>query len=176
MKVRSPTPSTFCRRTTRSSRTRRQFSGNCPARSLRCGFFVAHGGGDTIEVWLQSAESFLHRHVCAVTEVANGGSDAVGVGAGQLCGDKPGHWGIGLKSQQGPECFEGSAGDPCCPGADPTLHSRQTGSCKEHVNPLPEIDGFRFVDEVRVAGWLSGGSQGFFGGQVCGCCVFDVGD
>lgn len=112
--------------------------------------------------------------MCAVTEVANGCSDAVGMGTGQLCGDKPGHWGIGLESQQGPEGFEGSAGSPCCPGADTTLYSRQTRSGEERVNPVPEIDRFRFVNEVGAAGWLCGGPQGFFGGQVCGCRVFDV--
>lgn len=112
--------------------------------------------------------------MCAVTEVANGGSDAVGVGTGQLCGDKPGHWGIGVKSQQCPEGFESGTGGPCCPGADATLHSRQACSGEERVDPVPEIDGFRFVDEVCAAGWLSGDPQGLFGGQVCGCCVFDV--
>lgn len=112
----------------------------------------------------------------AVTEVTNGSSDAVGVGTGQLSCDKPGHWGIGLQSQQGPEGFERGAGGPGSPGADATFHSRQTGSVEEQINPVPEIDGGRFVDEVGLTCRFAGGPQCCFGSQVCGSSIFDVGD
>ena len=44
------------------------------------------------------------------------------------------------------------------------------------VDPVPEIDGFWFIDEVGASGWCAGGAECGFCGDVSSGGIFDIGD
>ncbi|MEY3458281.1 MAG: hypothetical protein RL215_1438 [Planctomycetota bacterium] len=52
----------------------------------------------------------------------------------------------------------------------------ESGTREQQVDPVPEVDGVGFIDEVGASGWLSGGAQGGFSGDVSGCGILDIGD
>ncbi len=56
------------------------------------------------------------------------------------------------------------------------MQGRQSGEFKELIDPGPEIDGLRFIDEVCASGDAVGLQQRAFSLQVCGGDVFNVGD
>ena len=78
--------------------------------------------------------------------------------------------------QQSPEKFEGTADGPCGAQTDSTTNRGQSGAAEQQIDPVPEVDGFRFIDEVGVPGGSGGSSECVFGREV-GCRgIFNIGN
>ena len=134
------------------------------------------GAGESIEVWLHFVEALFDGEAGFEVEVADGGVGVVGVGSCELLGEEASHWRIGCELQEFPEAFADGSGRVGAFGADLLANGGQFGSFEEEIDPVPEVDGFRFVDEVGVAGWFGCSAEGEFCVEVSGSGIFDVGD
>ncbi len=132
--------------------------------------------GESIEVWLHFVEALFDGEAGFVVEVTDGCLDAVGVGSCELLCEEASHWRIGFECQEFPEAFADGPGSVGAFGADLLANGGKFGSFEEEIDPVPEVDRFRFIDEVGVSGWFGGSSEGDFCVEVCGCGIFDVGD
>lgn len=92
-----------------------------------------------------------------------------------LCKEASHGW-IGIEPQDFPEAFAESAGGEGLSGADFAANGRKTGALEEKIDPVPEVDGLGFIDEVGASGWFAGCAECDFCGDVCCGRIFDIGD
>ena len=101
---------------------------------------------------LQFLQSGGWRDQWLVVEVTLRGSDGVAVGTRQLGGDEASHRRFARQRQSGPDCFTEASQNNGCTPRNAALQRWQASGCKQRVDPVPKIDGLRFVDEVRTTG------------------------
>ena len=121
-----------------------------PAGSIVC-ISRLQQGRPSIKIRLHPAKPFVNRDQRPVTEVALSGGDTVAVRTGQLSRHEPRHRRVVLSSEKFPCRFKKRSDSPSRSGGNPSSHWRQASTFEDQIDPVPEIDGLRFVNEIGAA-------------------------